>query len=69
MLCPPSYLNSRLLGYVTIGYIESSSHYLGNWSPRVRCEKESLTLSGFASSEKKVPKENIQMHPCCEDAV
>ena len=32
----PSYLNSRLLGYVTIGYIEPSSHYLGNWSPRVR---------------------------------
>ena len=31
----PSYLNSRLLGYVTIGYIELSSHYLGNWSPRV----------------------------------
>ena len=29
-----SYLNSRLLGYVTIGYIEPSSHYLGNWSPR-----------------------------------
>ena len=32
---PPSYLNSRLLGYVTIGYIEPSSQYLGNWSPRV----------------------------------
>ena len=32
----PSYLNSRLLGYVTIGYIEPSSHYLGNWSPGVR---------------------------------
>ena len=31
----PSYLNSRLLGYVTIGYIEPSSHYLGNWPPRV----------------------------------
>ena len=30
----PSYLNSRLLGYVTMGYIEASSHYLGNWSPR-----------------------------------
>ena len=30
----PSHLNSRLLGYVTIGYIEPSSHYLGNWSPR-----------------------------------
>ena len=25
-----------LLGYVTIGYIEPSSHYLGNWSPRNR---------------------------------
>ena len=31
----PSYLNSRLLGYVTIGDIVPSSHYLGNWSPRV----------------------------------
>ena len=31
----PSYLNSRLLGYVTTGYIEPSSHSLGNWSPRV----------------------------------
>ena len=31
----PSDSNSRLLGYVTIGYIEPSSHYLGNWSPRV----------------------------------
>ena len=31
----PSYLNSRLLGNVTIGYIEPSSHYLGNWSARV----------------------------------
>ena len=31
----PSYLNSRFLGCVTIGYIEPSSHYLGNWSPRV----------------------------------
>ena len=30
----PSYLNSRLLGYVTIRYVEPSSHYLGNWSPR-----------------------------------
>ena len=28
-----SYLNSRLLDYVTIGYIEPSSHYLGNWEP------------------------------------
>ena len=25
----PSYLNSRLLGYVTIGYIEPRIHYLG----------------------------------------
>ena len=31
----PGYLNSRLLGCVTIGYLEPSSHYLGNWSPRV----------------------------------
>ena len=31
----PSCLNSRLLGYVTIGYIDLGSHYLGNWSPRV----------------------------------
>ena len=29
------YLNSRLLGYVLVGYIEPNSHYLGNWSPRV----------------------------------
>ena len=32
----PNYLNSRLLGYVTIGYMEPSSHYLGNWSPRAK---------------------------------
>ena len=33
----PSYLNSRLLGYVTIGKIEEPrTHYLGNWSPRER---------------------------------
>ena len=31
----PSYLNSRLLGYVTFEYIEPSSHDLGNWSPKV----------------------------------
>ena len=31
----PSYLNSRLLVYVTIGCIEPRTHYLGNWSPRV----------------------------------
>ena len=29
----PNYLNSRLPGYVTIGYIEPRTHYLGNWSP------------------------------------
>ena len=29
----PSYLNSRLLGYVNIGYIVPSSHYLGNFEP------------------------------------
>ena len=37
-MCSPrasSYLNSRLLGYVTIGYIEPRTRYLGNWSPRV----------------------------------
>ena len=31
----PRYPNSRLPGYVTFGYIEPSSDYLGNWSPRV----------------------------------
>ena len=30
----PNYLNSRLPGYVTIGYIEPRTHYLGIWSPR-----------------------------------
>ena len=30
----PSYLNSRLLDNVAIGYIEPRTHYLGNWSPR-----------------------------------
>ena len=30
----PSYPNSRLLGYVSIGYIEPRTHDLGNWSPR-----------------------------------
>ena len=29
----PSYLNSRLLGYATIGYVEPSSHDLGIWEP------------------------------------
>ena len=29
-LLAPSYLDSRLLGYVTTGYIEPSSPYLGN---------------------------------------
>ena len=39
----PSYRNSRLLGYVAIGYIEPRYQYLGDWSPRgcmkviVRC--------------------------------
>ena len=28
-----SYLNSRFLGYVTIGYIEPSSNGLSNWEP------------------------------------
>ena len=31
----PRYPNSRLLGYVTVVYIEPMSHYLGNWSVRV----------------------------------
>ena len=31
----PGYLNSGLLGYVTIGYIKPRTHYFGNWSPRV----------------------------------
>ena len=30
-----SFRECGLLGYVTIGYIEPSSHYLGNWSSRV----------------------------------
>ena len=30
----PSYLNRRLLGCVPIGYVEPSSHYLGNWKPQ-----------------------------------
>ena len=29
----PSYINSRFLGYVTIGYIEPGTHYLGSWEP------------------------------------
>ena len=28
-----SYLNTRLRGYVTRGYIEPRTHYVGNWSP------------------------------------
>ena len=35
----PSYLNSGLLGYVNIGYIEPRTPYLGNCSPRVMLEK------------------------------
>ena len=30
----PSYLKSRLLSYVTIGYIEPRTHYLGDQEPR-----------------------------------
>ena len=40
----PSYLSSRLLGYVTIGYIEPRTHCLGNWSPRCPLN---LTLGGL----------------------
>ena len=44
----PTYLNSRLLGYVTTGYIGPSSHYLGNWSPRARyVHFETLGLSSW----------------------
>ena len=46
----PSYLNSRLLGYLTIGYIEPRTQYLGNWSPRVIRKKTCL---------KKVPLEEL----------
>ena len=38
----PRYLNSRLLGCVTIGYIEPRTHYLGKWSPRVL-----VTITGW----------------------
>ena len=31
----PSYLNSRLLGYVIIGYMEPRTHHSSNWSSRV----------------------------------
>ena len=30
----PSYLNSRLLVYVTIGYTVPRTHDIGSWSPR-----------------------------------
>ena len=30
----PRHLNSRLLGYATVGYIEPRTHYLGNWRSR-----------------------------------
>ena len=46
-----SYLSSRLLGYVTIGYIVPSSHYLGNWSPRVLHLRN---VSGFGGAEPQV---------------
>ena len=42
----PSCLNSRLLGYVTIGNIEPSSHYLGYWSPACH---ESIYTESVAS--------------------
>ena len=29
----PRYQNGRFLGYVTIGYIQLRTHYLGNWEP------------------------------------
>ena len=31
----PSYLISKLQGYVAIEYIGPRTHYLSNWSPRV----------------------------------
>ena len=46
----PSYLNRRLLGYVTIGYIVHSSHYLGNWSPRKALQIEEHELQRASSS-------------------
>ena len=43
MFCPraPSYINSRLLGY-----IEPRTLYSGNWSPRVKLSVGSLLLTG-----------------------
>ena len=40
----PSYLNSGLPGYVTIGYVVPSSHYLSKWSPRVRVTETNKAL-------------------------
>ena len=51
----PSNLNNRLLGYVTIGYIEPSSHYFGNWSPREKlCHKAVSKLVTKKSVNKKL---------------
>ena len=38
------YRNSRLLGCVTIAYIEPSSHYSSNWSPRVSLGAQDVGL-------------------------
>ena len=32
----PSFLNSRLLSYVTVGHTEPSFNYLGSWEPKGR---------------------------------
>ena len=43
----PSYLNSRLLGCVTIGYKEPRTHYLGHWEP------ERITMARKSCSRKR----------------
>ena len=46
----PSYLNSRLLGYVSVGYIEARMHYLGNGNHGERYHYYSVGLGELQRS-------------------
>ena len=58
----PTYLNSRLLGYVTIGYMETSSCYLGTWSPRASVVKGRPRIC-FGNSSGCCPGKLLKLEP------
>ena len=60
----PSYLYNRLLGYVTIGYIEPRTRDLGNWSPRANLPAAAGMDSTDVKSQRGRGESKMPGHRC-----